>query len=82
MWSIAAALAEPLIQAFADAFGRALVDMVAQWRHDRVVADAATTAQALAASEAARAVERAMSVAASHQMTDAELLTELDGGRA
>jgi hypothetical protein len=79
MWAIAAALAEPLIQAFAAAFGRALVDMAGQWRHDQAVADAAVNAQALAASEAARAAERAMSAAAQPQ-TDAELLANLDGG--
>jgi hypothetical protein len=79
MWTIAAALAEPLIQAFAAAFGRALVDVVAGWRHDQAVADAATAAQALAASEAARAAERAMSEAA-QPITDAELLAALDGG--
>jgi len=79
MWAIAAALAEPLIQAFAAAFGRTLVDMVDSWRHDQAVADAATATQALAASEAARAAERAMSEAA-QPMDDAELLTALDRG--
>jgi hypothetical protein len=72
MWSVWLALAEPLIQAFAAAFG--------QWRHDQAVADAATAAQALAASKAAREAERAMSAAAK-PMTDAELLVALDGGR-
>jgi hypothetical protein len=80
MWTIAAALAEPLIQAFANAFGQALVDMVAGWRHDQAVADAAANAQALAASEAARAAEREMSSAAAKPQTDAELLAALDGG--
>jgi hypothetical protein len=80
MWSVWLALAEPLIQAFAAAFGQALVDMVAGWRHDQAVADAATAAQALAASDAARAAERAMSEAA-QPMTDAELLDALDRGR-
>jgi hypothetical protein len=81
MLAIWLALAEPLIQAFASAFGQALVDMVAGWRHDQAVADAATAAQALAASEAARATERAMSSAAAKPTTDAELLTAMDGGR-
>jgi|WetSurMetagenome_2_1015567.scaffolds.fasta_scaffold00191_26 VCBS repeat-containing protein len=79
MWSVWLALAEPLIQAFANAFGQALVDMVGQWRHDQAVADAATAAQALAASEAARETERAMSAAAK-PTTDAELLAALDRG--
>jgi hypothetical protein len=81
MWTIAAALAEPLIQAFAAAFGRALVDMVDSWRHDQAVADAAVNAQALAASEAARAAEREMSSSAAKSTTDAELIDALDGGR-
>jgi hypothetical protein len=81
MWSICLALAEPIIQAFAAAFGRALVDMVADWRSDQAIAEAATATQALAASEAARAAERAMSAAA-QPITDAELLTALDGGAA
>jgi|WetSurMetagenome_2_1015567.scaffolds.fasta_scaffold356311_2 hypothetical protein len=81
MWPIWLALAEPLLQAFADAFGRALVDMVAGWRHDQAVADAAVNAQALAASEAVRETELAMSEAAAQPMTDAELLDALDGGR-
>jgi hypothetical protein len=79
MWAVAAALAGPLIQAFTAAFGRALVDMVDSWRHDQAVAAAATSAQALAASEAAREAERAMSAAA-QPMTDAELLDALDRG--
>jgi hypothetical protein len=80
MWPIWLALAEPLIQAFAAAFRQALVDMVAGWRHDQAVADAATAAQALAASEAARAAEREMSSAAAKPTTDAELLDALDRG--
>jgi hypothetical protein len=80
MWTILVALAEPIAQAFAASLGRALVDMVDGWRRDQAVADAATSAQALAASEAARAAERAMSEAAK-PMTDAELLAALDGGR-
>ena len=80
MWAIWLALAEPIARVFADAFGQALVDMVAAWRHDQAVADAATARQALAASEAARAAERAMSEAA-RPMDDAELLNALDRGR-
>ena len=79
MWSVWLALAEPIIQAFASAFGQALTDMVAAWRQDQAVADAATARQALAASEAARATERAM-LAAAQPMTDAELLAALDRG--
>jgi hypothetical protein len=79
MWAFCLALAGPIARAFAEALGRSFVDMVAGWRHDQAVADAATSAQALAASEAARAAERAMSAAAQPQ-TDAELLAKLDGG--
>ena len=82
MWTIAAALAEPIIQAFASAFGQALLDMVAAWRNDQAVADAATASQALAASEAARAAERAMRGAADKQVSDSELLDALDRGAA
>jgi hypothetical protein len=81
MWTICLALAEPIARAFASAFGRAIVDMVAAWRSDQAIAEAATATQALAASEAARAAERAMSEAA-QPMTDAELLAALDRGAA
>jgi hypothetical protein len=81
MWAICLALAEPIARAFAEAIGRSFVDMVAGWRHDQAVADAATAAQALAASEAARETERAMSEAAAQPTTDADLLDALDGGR-
>jgi hypothetical protein len=80
MTAIWLSLAGPIIQAFASAFGKALAEMVAGWRHDQAVADAATANQALAASEAARKVERAMSEAALRQLTDAELLAALDRG--
>ena len=82
MWAIWLALAGPIIQAFASAFGQALLDMVAAWRNDQAVADAATASQALAASEAARAAERAMREAASKPVSDAELLAALDRGAA
>lgn len=82
MWAIFSVLAEPIARAFAEALGRSLVDMVAAWRSDQDVADAATASQALAASEAARGAERAMREAASKQVSDAELIDALDRGAA
>lgn len=81
MWAILVALAEPLSSAFASAVGRMLLDVFAQIGRDQAVADAATSAQALAASEAARAAERAMTDVAV-DVSDAELLAKLDGGAA
>ena len=82
MWMICLALAEPIIQAFAAAFGQAFVEMVAAWQRDQAISDAAAAAQALAASEAARAAERALREAASKPVSDAELLAALDRGAA
>jgi nucleoside recognition membrane protein YjiH len=80
MWTICLALAEPIARAFAEALGRSLVDMVAAWRNDQAVAEAATASQALAASEAARSAERAMLQAADKPVSDAGLLDALDRG--
>ena len=82
MWSIWLMLAGPIIQAFASAFGQALVDMVAAWQQDQAIAEAATAEQALAASEAVRGAERAMREAASKPVSDADLLDALDRGAA
>lgn len=82
MWAIFSVLAEPIARAFAETLGRSLVDMVAAWRNDQAVADAATAEQALAASEGARGAERAMREAASKPVSDIELLDALDRGEA
>ena len=82
MWTIAAALAETIIRAFAAAFGQAIVDMVAAWQQDQAIAEAATAEQALAASEAVRGAERAMREAVDKPVSDIELLDALDRGAA
>ena len=82
MWTIAAALTETIIRAFAAAFGQAIVDMVASWQQDQAIAEAATAEQALAASEAVRGAERAMREAVDKPVSDIELLDALDRGAA
>lgn len=80
MTAILSLLAKPLLEAFLNAFGRALLDLFQGWRAEQLAREAGRASAVIAAHEQALTAEKRMSEV--QVMDEDELLKRLRGGEA